>query len=869
MYEDYLEENKIADLLKKRILFEGKLRVNRFNRREAYVTVPANPATGESEFTHDVLILQKYQNRAFEGDVVIIKVFPESDWAPLKEAAEVAEVDPEEKEGTVESEDTEEEEEEAEGSGTEEEEGEEKEMKHHTAGKAEQQKEEKAVVMRPTGKVVFIKEKKHLTQKFIGKLEKPKNNNNKNDESKEQTHYKFVRFLPLQKQFPAFQVPSSEVPDVYWHNPAKLDKTVFEVKFGVWNTTSTTPLGHIVRQVGETGDISVDSECILIRYNVDLSPYPPDLTTQLEKPFELDHYEVLIRRDLRKDRIFTIDPTTARDLDDALSISVLPNGNYSVGVHIADVSYFVKTNTELDMIAQDRSTSVYMVHKVVPMLPSVLCENLCSLNPGVDRYSFSVLWELKESGEIVSTQFTKSLMRSCAKLSYDDAQAVIVNKEDGIKAIALKKPEADPKQIADDILLLFKISKNLRQSRLDNGAISFSRAKFSFDIDEKLNPTRFYIQEQKEANRLVEEFMLLANISVAKAIYKKFPKGALLRSHPAPNSEHMDQFLQYCKHNNIQMDTTSSVAFQKSLSELPKKCPHIPHISKIIDYMAARTMSTAVYLGSEEEVDFSHYALGVPFYTHFTSPIRRYPDIIVHRLLQCLLSGHKFHHKLSLGEISKNSNERKTNARKSSLECSNYFLGLYFKNHSPIYEGVISNIKKLKSSKAIVEVFCGELGLVATLEFKDRAHLTFEYTETTFTVRPKTPAEKEQAAKKKEQRDKERNARFGKKEQKHSEKEQKHPEKEQKHSEKEQKHPEKEQKHSEKEQKHSEKDPKGTQETKIVLVEKSDKQSEKEPKQIVPMKPKHWKMFDTIKVSLYADLNESKRWEIFGQYVDE
>eukprot|EP01125_Pyxidicula_operculata_P000749 TRINITY_DN1068_c2_g2_i3.p1 TRINITY_DN1068_c2_g2~~TRINITY_DN1068_c2_g2_i3.p1 ORF type:complete len:1226 (-),score=365.89 TRINITY_DN1068_c2_g2_i3:74-3751(-) len=499
-----------------------------------------------------------------------------------------------------------------------------------------------------------------------------------------------VRFIPIDRKAPVFIIRGNDhrIPDDFIHHPDKYSRTYFSIEFENWFPDLKLPFGKISRMVGIAGNIPDETEAILDEngfkgIRVD---FHPNLISGIPNKVDINQKELQLRTDLRKERIFTIDPLTAKDLDDALSCKPLQNGNFEVGVHIADVSHYIPPGSILDVEAERRSTSVYLVQKCIPMLPPILCENLCSLNPREDRFAFSIVWEMTPECEIVNQKIFKSIIRSCVKLSYEDAQKVIENKEEGIENIkTTKNPELPSEDIAMDILNLYKLSKVMRQKRFDDGALSLGKSRLYFTLDEDQNPTGFKVYQYRDSNKLVEEFMLLANTCIAQFIHKKFPEQALLRRHAPPNAQKQKEFLKLCHKLGITIDWSSSGAFFDSLESLVSRYPNIPYIRQIMEDFATRPMMQAKYFCTGDAKDVAscrHYALSLPFYTHFTSPIRRYPDVIVHRLAYAAITGNDGgvaqKHKVSL--IAKHSNTKKTDAKKAGSQSELLYLCVYLKD---------------------------------------------------------------------------------------------------------------------------------------------------------------------------------------------
>ncbi|POI36072.1 hypothetical protein CIB84_000175 [Bambusicola thoracicus] len=473
---------------------------------------------------------------------------------------------------------------------------------------------------------------------------------------------------------------------------------------------------QLAKSLGQAGEIEPETEGILTEYGVDFSDFSPEALECLPQslPWVISPGEMAKRRDLRKECIFTIDPSTAKDLDDALSCKQLPDGNFEVGVHIADVSYFVLEETALDRVASERATSVYLVQKVIPMLPKLLCEELCSLNPMRDRLTFSVMWKVTPEGKILDEWFGRTVICSCAKLSYDHAQSMIENpgKVFSLEELPPVSPQHSVAEIQQAVLNLHRIAQHLRKQRFIDGALrldqvfsfaserekkregkdgkdetvmqmpktcfgctkaqaslevhssipqeggtaftsSFYHAlsngakgqpctlKLSFTLDQESGmPQGCYIYQYRDSNKLVEEFMLLANMAVAHQIYRSFPEQALLRRHPPPQSKLLNDLMEFCHQVGLEIDFSSAGSLHKSLIETFGADKYSEARKEVLTNMFSRPMQMALYFCTgvlEDETLFRHYALNVPFYTHFTSPIRRYADVVVHRLLSASL----------------------------------------------------------------------------------------------------------------------------------------------------------------------------------------------------------------------------------------
>lgn len=480
-----------------------------------------------------------------------------------------------------------------------------------------------------------------------------------------------LQLLPCDPCLPRVLIPAAELsqlPEFRHTSMDTLQHHLFLGAIGDWPAAAQQPEGKLLAALGAAGQLQAESQAILATEGIRTEDFSAAVQSCLPPPdYSIPAAEIARRRDLRSDRILTVDPPTARDLDDALSICQLPDGSFRVGVHIADVSHFVPRGCALDEEAALRGTSTYLVEAVVPMLPRRLCESLCSLNPGVDRLAFSIIWDLTPEGQILQQWMGKTVIRSCVKLAYQQAQAVI--QEDScsaaggegevmeqlqrqLQAARLQQDAASPSvptpepphswaEVAQDIRRLFSISRHLKQRRVDNGALRLDNLKYSFCLDAQGQPLEAMPEEKREANSLVEEFMLLANVSAAHAVTSAFPEAALRRCHPPPKPlKKLQELEELCHQLGLPMDASSAGALQASLLQMRSSVQEASVVAAIT-MLATRPMQPAIYFCTGEDMDAveqTHYALAVPEYTHFTSPIRRYADVIVHRLLAAALA---------------------------------------------------------------------------------------------------------------------------------------------------------------------------------------------------------------------------------------
>ena len=440
----------------------------------------------------------------------------------------------------------------------------------------------------------------------------------------------FVGIIQINKNF-AFVVPDDRKMPVDIYVPLKKTKNAKEgqkvlVKVVEWQSKAECPTGKVIEILGDAGDHQTEINAILANYSLpynfekEVEDYANELDTSITKE------EIKKRRDMRKILTFTIDPKDAKDFDDALSFQILANGNFEVGIHIADVSHYLKEGTILDDEAYQRATSVYLVDRVVPMLPEVLSNNACSLRPLEEKYTFSAVFEINDKAELINQWFGRTVTYSDARFSYEEAQYIIENKNIDIpNHIALnKKAYKTTHQIKDAVLNLDKLSKILREKRMNNGAISFDKVEVKFNLSSSNTPEGVYFKTSKDANKLIEEFMLLANKKVAEFIGKQSPKKTFIyRTHDVPDQQKLESLqrvvYQFGHQLNLKQTNQISSALNKLLSNVVGKKEQ-----NLVDTLTIRCMSKAEY----STHNIGHYGLSFDYYSHFTSPIRRYPCII-------------------------------------------------------------------------------------------------------------------------------------------------------------------------------------------------------------------------------------------------
>ncbi|GGA91311.1 MULTISPECIES: ribonuclease R [Mucilaginibacter] len=390
-----------------------------------------------------------------------------------------------------------------------------------------------------------------------------------------------------------------------------------------WPTEAKNPIGRIKHILGAQGENDTEMNAILAEYGFPLS-FPAEVEHDAEEiPDAITPEEIAKRRDFRNITTFTIDPFDAKDFDDALSYRALENGNYEVGVHIADVSHYIIPDSALDKEALDRATSVYLVDRVIPMLPERLSNGLCSLRPKEEKLCFSAVFEMDENANIITEWYGKTVIYSDRRFTYEEVQEVIESGEGDFK---------------DEIFKLNALAYKLRDRKFKNGAISFETTEVKFKLDENGKPTGVYVKERKDAHKLIEDFMLLANRKVAERV-SKMGKGKhkytfVYRVHDSPKPDALANFAQFAARFGYKINTKSDKETAKSLNYLMEDVEGKKE-QNVLTHLAIRSMAKAIYTTKSS----SHYGLAFDHYTHFTSPIRRYPDVMVHRLLFHYLNG--------------------------------------------------------------------------------------------------------------------------------------------------------------------------------------------------------------------------------------
>jgi len=494
------------------------------------------------------------------------------------------------------------------------------------------------------------------------------------------------------------------------------------VKLEDWPEKADSPHGKIVQVLGKPGDHNTEIHAILAEYGLPME-FPHEVEDYANKlDTSITTEEIVKRRDMRNDLTFTIDPKDAKDFDDALSFEVLDNGLYEIGIHIADVSHYLQEGTVLDDEAYERATSVYLVDRVVPMLPEVLSNKACSLRPHEEKLTFSAVFQMNDTCEIKNEWFGRTVTYSDARYAYEEAQAVIESKTNTIPAEVSLTGETyqTDQKIADAILKMDELAKIMRGKRMSSGAISFDKVEVKFDLDEQANPVGVFFKTSKDANKLIEEFMLLANRKVSEFIGKKDPKKTFVyRVHDEPDDSKLATLQNVVSRFGYKLNFKDRKSVSATLNNLLKEVNGKKE-QNLVDTLTIRTMSKAEYTTR----NIGHYGLAFDYYSHFTSPIRRYPDVMAHRLLQQYLDGGKSANEEVYEDKCNHSSNMEGLATRAERDSIKYMQIKFMQDHNDDeFVGVISGVTDWGIYVEIITNKCE--GMVSVRDMKDD-HYAFD-----------------------------------------------------------------------------------------------------------------------------------------------
>lgn len=506
---------------------------------------------------------------------------------------------------------------------------------------------------------------------------------------------RFVGVLQIQKNFGFVVMQDPKMYTDIFVSPDHLgeakDGEMVVVELIDWRKNEDSPRGKVVEVLGQPGEHQTEIHAILAQYGLP-EKFPAEVeefANQIDTSIQPE--EIKRRRDMRDVLTFTIDPADAKDFDDALSFQVLENGNYEIGVHIADVSYYVQPGTILDEEAYNRATSIYLVDRVVPMLPEVLSNNACSLRPNEEKYTFSAVFEMTPQGKLVEEWFGRTVTYSDARFAYEEAQYIIETDENIIDAsVSLSgKTYEVSEEIKNAVLQLDRLAKKMRIQRMKNGSISFDKMEVKFNLNEENNPEGVFFKTSKDANKLIEEFMLLANKKVSEFIsLQKPPKTFVYRCHDEPDPDKLMSLNNLVNKFGYKLSLKNRKSVISSLNQLLEDVQGKGE-QNLIDTLAIRSMAKAYY----STKNIGHYGLAFRHYSHFTSPIRRYPDVMAHRLLQHYLDGKGSANQEEFEEKCKHSSQMEnlaTSAERDSIKFMQVKFIQQFENEE--FTGIITGV---------------------------------------------------------------------------------------------------------------------------------------------------------------------------------
>lgn len=663
IYQEYMPTSKIMSEIKAGNLHQGSLRIGRFNPFEGWV--------GSQSIGHDIYIGSKIDmNRAMDGDIVAVQLLPESQWrSPSTRVQHDAGELSDEKEA------------------------------HVAMIDPEEQLVESSSQSRPTGVVVGIIRRNWRSRGYCGSLLPPKEDGPPYKDSQTMS----VLVCPVEKKYPMVRIQTRQA--------GTLEDKRIVVAIDGWSSDSAYPDGHYVKTIGNIGDKDVETEVLILENDINTAPFTPAVHACVPPlPWQVVDSDLADpnRKDLRDLPICSVDPPGCKDIDDALHVRKIADGHYELGVHIADVTHFLHPGSAMDIEASARATTTYLVQRRIDMLPKPLTEDICSLKANVERLAFSVIWEITDKAQILSTTFTKSIIKSRAALTYGEAQARI-------------EDERMQDEITCNLRIMNSIAKQLRKARMDKGALELASPEVKFEIDtETQDPLDVGMYQLRETNQMVEEMMLLANCAVAKKCLEVFPANSLLRRHPIPPPRQFEPLIKAANAVGISIDIDTSKSLAKSLDGATRI--EDPYFNKLMRIMATRCMTQAIYFSSGEvsRPEYYHYGLAAPLYTHFTSPIRRYADVVVHRVLMAVLGLQPLPDNLRdrefMHHVVDNLNIRHRNAQHAGRASVDLHTLIFFKDKEIIADARVTRVK----SNGLL-VFVPKYGIEGSVMLEEQA----------------------------------------------------------------------------------------------------------------------------------------------------
>jgi DIS3-like exonuclease 2 len=590
---------------------------------------------------------------------------------------------------------------------------------------------------RPAGKVVAILEKSFRWETVVGFLELPARAGSKcgpgrshafnvDDSPRKRRN---LMLVPVDNRCPKMMVSDLLPDDIrqrLWDGDSTVSNELLAARVVGWQADSHFPVAVVKQSLGQGGELEAQQRAILLEHAISSGKFSPaSLACLPELPWKIPVSEMKRRKNLFHLRVFSVVRSTAQDCAHALSIESLPDGAVRVGMHVADVSYFVHPGTALDQEAQMRSTSVSCVQEVLPMLPHVLCKDLCSLNPAVDRLAFSVMWDMNDVGDITNEWIGRTVVHSCAKLTHGHVQTMMDEVFPDFEGIEPREDmlgfETELPQIYGghtwmdlvmDVCALHRIATKRRASRFEGGALKLDQSKLVFALEEDGTPYESTMYNAKDSNLVVKEFMLLANTTVAHVISNAFPDSALLCCCPKPSPRKLKEFEDFCCKIGIDLDASSAGALSISLRNMQESVKHDPVLYSILMQYAAKPMQSTKYFCSrefKEKEKWAHCRHAIPLYTHFTSPMQRYPDIIVHRTLAAALEAEEVLGNMAVFMPLTNSNQTRgiLAAEKSKLGVPTETSSERGANSMPVSQWVLTSVTmkhQLRGSSELISL---------------------------------------------------------------------------------------------------------------------------------------------------------------------